>query len=178
MDAGGGERTVMILVAIGSNLPDPEAGRPTPLSVCEAAAGALRDLPGLSVERVSRWYRSAPVPVSDQPDYVNGVARLSGAIEPATLLAALGEIEQQFGRRRGVPNAARTLDLDIVAMGATVRDAPDPILPHPRAGLRAFVLLPLREVAPDYVDPRSGLSVDRLIDALPAGDRGSAMPIG
>lgn len=123
----------------------------------------------------SRWYRSAPVPVSNQPDYINGVVRLEALPglaepEPARLLAQLQHIELAHGRERSVPNAARTLDLDIIAMGVNgglVRDAPDPVLPHPRARMRAFVLLPLQEVAPEWVEPRSRLGINALIEMLP-----------
>ena len=166
---------MMILIAIGSNLAD--AGHRTSLDVCEDAVSGLAGLVGMAgvagprLVSVSRWYRSAAVPASDQPDYINGVARLDGEIDPKTLLASLQAIERRFGRVRSVPNAARTLDLDIVAMGTLVRDAPDPVLPHPRAHLRGFVLLPLRDVAPEWVEPRSGLAVQALIDGLPLADR-------
>ncbi len=166
----------MILVAVGANLATHD-GR-TAYQVCNAAVDALERLPGLQLVTMSRWYRSAPVPRSNQPDYVNGVARLEAqdltAADPVMLLAMLARIEQDFGRERTVANAARTLDLDIIAMGArgaTIRHRPDPILPHPRAHLRAFVLLPLREVAPDWIHPVLGLGVDALIDRLPLADR-------
>ncbi|HSU05382.1 MAG TPA: 2-amino-4-hydroxy-6-hydroxymethyldihydropteridine diphosphokinase [Acetobacteraceae bacterium] len=155
----------MILIAIGANLPG-KMGEP-PIGTCRAAALALEGLAGLRLRALSRWYRTAPVPRSDQPDYVNGVAHLEGEAEPAALLGALLSIEAAAGRERSVPNAARRLDLDIIAMGAVVRDGPDPVLPHPRAHERGFVLLPLRDVAPDWVHPRLGLSVDALIAALP-----------
>ena len=162
----------MILIAIGSNLASTDGG--TPYQCCIGAVEALSLLPGLTVAAVSRWYRSAAVPRSDQPDYVNGVARLEAGIgleepDPASLLASLQEIERTGGRRRSVANAARTIDLDIVAMGpagSMLRSAPDPVLPHPRAHLRAFVLLPLRDVAPDWIEPRSRLAVTQLIDLL------------
>ncbi len=160
----------MILVAIGANLPGPD-GSP-PLETCRAAAVALDALPGLQLRGLSLWYRTAPVPASDQPDYINGVAHLEGAAEPASLLAALGTIESRAGRRRGAPNAARSLDLDIIAMGGLVRPGPDPILPHPRAHERAFVLLPLRDVAPYWVHPVFGRTVGELIAALPPGGVG------
>jgi len=165
----------MILVAVGANLISQD-GRP-PYQHCNEAVDALRALDGLglAVVAVSRWYRSAPVPRSDQPDYVNGIVRLRAVAggegpDPAALLDALQAIETAHGRVRSVPNAARTLDLDLVAMGACIRDAPDPILPHPRAHLRAFVLLPLRDVAPDWRHPVLGRSVGDLISALPRAD--------
>ena len=155
----------MILIAIGANLPGP-AGEP-PIVACQAAAVALDGLPGLRLRALSRWYVTAPVPASDQPDYVNGAAHLEGAVDPAALLAWLLAIEATAGRRRGVANAARVLDLDLIAMGGLVRDWPDPVLPHPRAHLRAFVLLPLRDIAPGWLHPRLGRSVEALISELP-----------
>jgi 2-amino-4-hydroxy-6-hydroxymethyldihydropteridine diphosphokinase len=140
------------------------------LHICERAARAVSGLPGLNGAVRSRWYSSAPVPDSDQPRYINGILRLDGKADPASLLAALQTIERAAGRVRSVQNAARTLDLDIVAMDERVRDAPDPVLPHPRAHLRAFVLLPLRDVAPFWVHPVLGQDVSALIAALPPQD--------
>jgi 2-amino-4-hydroxy-6-hydroxymethyldihydropteridine diphosphokinase len=128
---------------------------------------ALDALPALRVRGLSRWYRTAPMPPSGQPDYINAVAHLTAAIEPGRLLATLQALEAQAGRRRTTPNAARPLDLDIIAMGDLVRDAPDPILPHPRAHQRLFVLLPLADVAPGWVHPILQQSVQALIAALP-----------
>jgi 2-amino-4-hydroxy-6-hydroxymethyldihydropteridine diphosphokinase len=159
------DRDETVLVAIGGNLPGPHGEQP--LAMCQAAAEALRSLPGLRLLALSRWYRTAPVPPSGQPDYLNGVARLQGRADPAWLLARLHAIESAAGRQRGEINAARTLDLDIIAMGGLVRDSPDPVLPHPRAYERRFVLQPLRDVAPDWVHPRLGLGVDELLAALP-----------
>lgn len=155
----------MILVAIGANLPGPD-GAP-PLDTCRRAAAALGRLPGYDLQALSKWYETAPIPPSGQPPYVNGVARLTGPVEPANLLALLQSIEQREGRVRGIVNAPRTLDLDIVAIGELIRTAPDPVLPHPRAHLRAFVLVPLADVAPDWVHPVLGQPVRALIEALP-----------
>ena len=150
-----------ILIAVGANLPGPDGA--APMVACRDAVEALRGLPGLRLVAVSRWYRTRPVPASDQPDYVNGAVRLAGAADPAWLLRRLQAIEDAAGRRRSVANAARTLDLDIIAMDDLVRDAPDPILPHPRAHERGFVLAPLADVAPDWVHPRQHRSVMDLL---------------
>lgn len=159
----------MILVSIGANLRGPE--QISPLETCRRAVVALDQLPHLRVKGLSRWYETAPVPPSGQPPYVNAVVHLAVetgfVIDPLALLTHLMTIEQAGGRRRSIANAARTLDLDIIAMGATVRHTPDPILPHPRAHERGFVLVPLRDVAPHWRHPVLGLDVDSLIAALP-----------
>jgi 2-amino-4-hydroxy-6-hydroxymethyldihydropteridine diphosphokinase len=164
----------MILIAIGANLPGP-LGR-SPIETCRRAAAALDALPGLRLRALSRWYLAAPVPPSGQPPYVNAVAVLrcapgTAGPDPAVLLAALQAIETGQGRVRGAPNAARTLDLDIIAMGpcgGLVRTTPDPVLPHPRAQDRAFVLKPLLDVAPGWVHPVLRRSVGDLLRNLPS----------
>lgn len=155
----------MILVAIGANLPMADGG--TPLDSCEAAAAALRGIPGLKFVALSPWYRTARIPRADQPDYCNGMIRLEGEIAPAALLARLQEIERGFGRVRAGPNAARVLDLDIIDLNGIVRAVPDPVLPHPRAHLRAFVLRPLLDVAPAWRHPALRRSVATLLAELP-----------
>lgn len=158
----------MILVAVGANLP--AGSGTTPLETCLDAVEALRAIPGLRVVAVSSWYETDPMPPSGQPPYVNGVVRLDGRIEPAALLAALHAIEDEHGRTRAERNAARTLDLDVVAMGEAgglVREAPDPVVPHPRAHGRGFVLEPLRDVAPDWQHPVLHRSVEQLLAELP-----------
>jgi 2-amino-4-hydroxy-6-hydroxymethyldihydropteridine diphosphokinase len=156
----------VILVGIGANLPGRGGGAPR--ETCPRAAAALDGLAGLRLRALSRWWRSAPVPeLPGAPWYVNGVARLEGTADPAALLAALQAIEQAEGRERPYPDAPRTLDLDLIAMGGMVRAAPDPVLPHPRAHLRAFVLRPLAEVAPGWRHPATGQDVAALLAALP-----------
>lgn len=162
----------MILVAIGANLPGPH-GEP-PLATCEWAVHELAALPGLRLAAVSPWYETAPVPPSDQPNYVNGAVRLEylgepgqldGDADPEALLAALHRIEAEAGRVRTVRNAARPLDLDLIAIDGLVRDQP-PVLPHPRAHLRAFVLMPIRDLAPGWRDPVTGLTPGEALAAL------------
>lgn len=157
------------LIGIGANLPAGD-GAP-PLAGCKAALAALAALPRLRLVAASGWWESAPIPPNpNSPRYINGVALLEGAAEPAGLLAALQAIENAAGRTRPYPNAPRVLDLDIIDLDGLVRDAPDPVLPHPRAHLRGFVLYPLAEVAPDWVHPRLKQRVSALIAALPAQD--------
>lgn len=158
----------MILIAIGTNLPGRFA---SPLEAARAAAGEVAALPLLVGPAVlSRWYVTAPVPPSSQPDYINGVIGFPDApVDPVALLAALQAIEAGFGRVRTVANAARVLDLDILAMGALVRDAPDPVVPHPRLHERRFVLEPLRDVTPDFRHPVLGLGVAAMLDGVPSG---------
>lgn len=156
-----------VLIAIGANLAGAD-GRP-PLETCRAAAAALDGVCGLRLVAHSPWYATAPdPPMPGVPPYVNGVARLAGpAPDPAGLLAALQAIETAAGRQRPHPNAPRTLDLDIIAIGRLCRAAPDPILPHPRAHLRSFVLRPLLDVAPGWVHPALGIRGADLLAALP-----------
>lgn len=160
------EKTV-IMIALGANLPD-AAGR-SPLQSCQAAAAALDSVPGLRLRALSRWYRTEPVSsVPGAPRFVNGIARLEGkAGDPAALLAALHAIEARAGRQRPFPNAPRVLDLDLIDLDGLCRAAPDPVLPHPRAHLRRFVLQPLRDVAPGWRHPVLGLTVETLLDRLP-----------
>lgn len=131
----------------------------------------LDTIPGMRLVGLSRWFESAPVPPSGQPPYINAVASLraepGATLDPAELLARLMDIEAACGRERSTPNAARTLDLDIIGIGQLVRDTPDPIVPHPRAHLRAFVLAPLSDVAPDWIHPVLGQTAADLLAALP-----------
>jgi len=156
---------ISIFVAIGANLSN-SLGE-TPLQICEGAARAVADMPGIHGAARSRWFSTAPIPASAQPNYINGILHLKGELAPEALLAKLQHIEQRAGRVRGERNAARTLDLDIIDMDGLVCDLPDLVLPHPRAHLRAFVLLPLRDVAPGWVHPVSGQGIESLIAALP-----------
>jgi 2-amino-4-hydroxy-6-hydroxymethyldihydropteridine diphosphokinase len=165
----------LILISLGANLPARDGA--APLVTCQRAAAAIDRLPGLRLRGLSRWFATAPVLRPDasaapQPAYVNAIAHVtveSGSlIEPALLLESLMAIEAQAGRVRESVDAPRVLDLDIVAMGDLVRSAPDPILPHPRAHQRAFVLVPLAEVAPHWVHPVLHRSVQALIADLPA----------
>ncbi|QJE72587.1 2-amino-4-hydroxy-6-hydroxymethyldihydropteridine diphosphokinase [Aerophototrophica crusticola] len=153
----------MILIGIGSNLSSPEHGGPR--QVCAAALARLEGA-GVRVAARSRWYESAPVPVSDQPWFVNAVAALETSLSPADLLAALHRVEASFGRVRRVVNEARVLDLDLLDHEGRVQAGP-PVLPHPRLQQRAFVLLPLLDIAPGWRHPATGEALADLIAALP-----------
>jgi 2-amino-4-hydroxy-6-hydroxymethyldihydropteridine diphosphokinase len=139
-----------ILIGLGANLPSPRFG--APVTTLNAAVARLTEL-GIHVAARSRWYESTPVPVSDQPNFVNAVICVATELEPAALLALLHRIEVEFGRVRGVRNAPRLLDLDLLAYRDMVNHDGAPQLPHPAMHLRAFVLLPLREIAPRWVHP-------------------------
>ncbi|MFA5122128.1 2-amino-4-hydroxy-6-hydroxymethyldihydropteridine diphosphokinase [Zavarzinia sp.] len=157
----------MILVGLGANLPDLEGrGANETLS---SALQALRGSPDLQFLAASRMWESAPVPVSDQPWYVNAVAAFESALAPREVLALLHRVEADFGRRRTVRNAARVLDLDLLAVDDLVTGCDqmaELVLPHPRMAERAFVLLPLRDIVPGWRHPATGETIDGLIAAL------------
>lgn len=155
----------LLLISIGSNLPD-RAGRSS-LESCDRAVLRLAAHSALTLESVSPWYRTAPIPASDQPDYINGAARFSGLLTPTDLLSILQAIEAEAGRIRDLPNAARTLDLDLLAVGDLVIDTPRLTLPHPRLADRAFVLFPLCDVAPTWRHPVLRRTAIELRDSLP-----------
>lgn len=163
-------RPTAILIGIGANLASERFG--APLEACEAALKALGEVAGVRVAAVSRWFESAPVPASDQPWFVNGVARVETELSALALLDALHAIEARFGRVRTVPNAPRVLDLDLLAYGDEMIGGGEggedgAQVPHPRLEGRAFVLLPLGDVAPDWVHPRTGCALAEMVAKLP-----------
>lgn len=156
-----------ILIALGGNLDHPRLGAPR--RVLEAALADLGRF-GIRTMRVSPWYRTAPVPPSDQPWYVNAVAEVETDLSADRLLACLHEVEAGFGRARSTANAARIIDLDLLDFrGQTAAGGPGrATLPHPRMEGRAFVLLPLADLEPRWRHPVSGASIGELIARLPA----------
>lgn len=136
-------------VALGANLDDPVAR-------IKAALLALDGVPGVSLVQASSCYRTAPVGLAGQPDFINAVARVQTSLAPVDLLQALLGIEQHFGRVRLEKNGPRTLDLDLLLYEDQVLHLPQLSLPHPRMHLRAFVLVPLAEIAPELRLPGRG----------------------
>lgn len=138
-----------VFVALGSNLADPVAQ-------LAAACEEIGALPGTRFVARSSLWRSAPVGYLDQPDFVNAVALIETDLAPEPLLEHLLAIERRHGRVREFANAPRTLDLDIALYGDDRIDTPSLTVPHPRMHERAFVLLPLAELAPDVAIPGHG----------------------
>jgi 2-amino-4-hydroxy-6-hydroxymethyldihydropteridine diphosphokinase len=137
-----GER---IFVGVGANLGDAQGS-------VERAFAALDRVTDTCCVARSSLYRSAPVDAGG-PDFVNAVAELRSALTPEALLAELQAIEARFGRERPYPNAPRTLDLDLLLYGTRRIGTPTLTLPHPRMHLRAFVVVPLAEIAPELAPP-------------------------
>jgi 2-amino-4-hydroxy-6-hydroxymethyldihydropteridine diphosphokinase len=155
----------LILIGIGGNLASPWFGEPRDTL---AAALVALEAEGIRVTTRSAWYRTEPVPRSDQPWFVNAVASLATDLAAPDLLAVLQAVEGQFGRVRGERNAARVLDLDLLDHRGQVSETASLILPHPRLHQRRFVLLPLAEIAPSWRHPVSGLTAEQLLSRLAA----------
>ena len=150
-------------LGMGANLPGPLG---PPDATLARAAVELEGLGRMAAR--SSLYSTAPVGFADQPRFTNAVVALETSLAPLALLDALLELERWFGRNRLAtpPKGPRTLDLDILLLGdITVRERHLEI-PHPRLAERAFVLVPLAEIAPRAVEPRSGRTVAELLDAL------------
>jgi 2-amino-4-hydroxy-6-hydroxymethyldihydropteridine diphosphokinase len=189
------EKSTQLLVAFGANLPfDGRAPAETVLKAVEALSEE-----GVTLLRLSRLFATPCFPAGAGPDYVNAAAVFQGRGEDdlASTMARLHAVEARFGRERLQRWGMRTLDIDLLAVGdsvlpdaatqdrwrlmpaeAQIGATPDRlILPHPRVQDRAFVLVPLAEVAPDWVHPRTGLTVLEMLDALPAADREAVKPL-
>jgi 2-amino-4-hydroxy-6-hydroxymethyldihydropteridine diphosphokinase len=150
-------------IGMGSNLPSP-AGPPE--ATMAAAAARLQSLGRVAAR--SSLYSTAPVGFAAQPNFLNAVIALETDLTPFELLGAVLPIEQEFGRNRAfnLVNGPRTLDLDILLFGDFVIGGSSLIIPHASLASRAFVLVPLHEIAPQAVDPRSGNTIAQLLQSL------------
>ena len=156
---------VMILIGMGANLPSRYGA---PEETLRACVSALQEN-NIKILDVSSVWKTAPVPISDQPWYSNAVCSVFFDGTAHDLLKTIERIENAFGRVRIEINAPRSLDLDILAFEGQHTQEDNLSVPHPRMHERAFVLYPLREVAPKWVHPIMNKSVDNLIEQLPKG---------
>lgn len=145
-------------IALGSNLGNS-------LQTLEAAVAALAQTPKIALQARSQWYQTKAVG-PPQPDYLNGCVLLTTTLNPHALLQVLLDIEKQFGRVRRERWGPRTLDLDLLLYADRVLHTPDLQIPHPRMTERAFVLIPLAEIAPDWIEPVSGKAIADLVQTV------------
>lgn len=154
-----------VVVALGSNLAFADA---SPVEILEAALTCFAD-EGLDIVKRSSWWRSAAWPDPSGPAFLNGVALVRTALGPRETLDTLLRLERRFGRDRSLPNAPRTLDLDLIAHGRTVLHEDGLTLPHPRAAERRFVMGPLAEIAQGWRHPVLGASAVALANTANVG---------
>ncbi len=144
-------------IALGSN-------EGNSLDILESSLNALNQIPGIVLKATSSWYQTRPIGTPQpQADYLNGCALLSAAQTPEELLAILQATETQFGRVGKGTLQPRTLDLDLLLYADLVLNTPNLTIPHPRMSERAFVLVPLAEIAPDWIEPVSGTKIVKLL---------------
>jgi 2-amino-4-hydroxy-6-hydroxymethyldihydropteridine diphosphokinase len=163
----------VILIGIGGNLESARFGPPR--DTLSAALAALEEKRVRILAR-SGWYRTEPVPRSDQPWFINGVASLATELGAQDLLTVLQATERRFGRVRGETNAPRILDLDILDYQGEVMNATSLVLPHPRLHERRFVLMPIADIAPDWRHPILGLTAAELLAQLSSEQQIERLP--
>ena len=169
--------TELCAIALGSNLSS-KVGNSE--KIVRAAIAQLATHCEIRVVSVSRWYRTKAITLPNsppQPDYINGCAILKTSLNPFQLLQVLFDTEQMFGRERRERWGARTLDLDLLLYGDRLIDTPELVLPHPSMGDRAFVLLPLAEIAADWVHPVHEVAIATLAKNPPDLDLSYPMAI-
>lgn len=154
----------MIYIGLGSNLPSVE--NLSPVANCQKALKRLSTLNDIEIMAQSSWYETAPVPLSDQPWFVNGVAQVETQLGPWDLLRVMLRLEHEMGRARSTVNADRIIDLDLLAYHEDSHLTDDLTLPHPRLQDRAFVLHPLAEIAPNWIHPVSGMGVVEMLNMI------------
>lgn len=148
-----------VYIGLGSNLGEPEDN-------LRAALEHLERVDGVDRIEVSPFYRTAPFGITDQPEFVNAVARFTTILEPRRLLDTLLEIEKQMGRVRKEKWGPRLIDIDILLLGNRVIEEPGLTVPHPGIAAREFVLAPLADLAPDLVHPTLRQTVKKLHEQL------------
>lgn len=162
-------------VSLGANVGDPA-------SQLWEATKKLASHSRVALRGRSSLWRTSPVgPVADQPDFVNAVVRLVTSLNPRALLTLCQAIEDSMARDRSkeVPMGPRPIDLDILSFGDQILEEKDLVLPHPRLAERAFVLEPLRELAPEFVHPATGQTIEEMLAALPSGQKAERIgPLG
>lgn len=151
-------KSVPSAIALGSNLGDSQA-------ILQAALDTIATTGGITLHKTSSRYQTAPVGLP-QPDYINSCALLETSFNPLELLEILLKIEAQFGRIRKERNGPRTLDLDILLFDDLILESPTLQIPHPRMIERAFVLVPLAEIAPNWREPVSGKAIAQLVQTV------------
>lgn len=158
-------------IGLGANLPSHAGSPAATLAAAAERIGAVG-----RITRVSALYSTEPVGYAEQPRFVNAAVALETDTDARHLLEALQRIEREFGRdrRNAIRNGPRTLDLDLLLFGNSVIEEPGLHVPHPRLAERAFVLLPLHEIEPEAIDPRSGKTITELLLQLPTASGDSA----
>ena len=150
---------VIAYIGLGANLGDPRRQ-------LEQALALIAALPEVEVLKVSTFYRNPPLGPPDQPWYVNAVAQVRTRLAPEELFRALCQVEVALGRVRGEKWGPRLIDLDLLLYNGEIMEGPDLVLPHPEMHRRAFVLVPLVEIAPEAWHPKLKQSAAQLLKKL------------
>jgi 2-amino-4-hydroxy-6-hydroxymethyldihydropteridine diphosphokinase len=163
--SGGLDLEKIVVLALGANVPQAQR------SILESLNSAIERLQKykLIIASQSSWWESVAWPNPLDPAYINGVVLVEAQYSPLQLLGTLQQVEREFGRQRSIPNAPRTLDLDLIAFGREIMTTPELDLPHPRAEERLFVMGPLAEIAPDWRHPISNRTAAELAAAASIG---------